>query len=310
MDYKENSAEILFSLSFFAVSMIRTLPSFSSIAQSLTLIRNNKTYFDSVYSNLDKSNFSFPDSYKIENTDLKRLRFKKNIYLNKINFSYDNEKNVIENLNLKIQKGDKIAILGKSGSGKSTLINLLIALYKPTEGELSIDGKKINSQKETEIWQSQIGYISQDNYLLDESIKANIEFSSDDNFKLNEFEKAVKVAEIPDFINSLPEKYSSIVGDKGFKLSAGQKQRISIARALYRNPEILILDEGTNSLDIETENKIFKNLSKFYNNMTIILISHRLDTIKKCNKFYVCENNSIYNIEFNELISTYKKLVD
>lgn len=307
-----NSSELLFSLSFFAMFMIRTLPSFTSIAQALTLLRNNKTFFFSVVKNIEE----YEKINEGNNNDIiiqkgrKNIEFREKINLKEISFSYDGNIKIIDNLNLQISKTDKIAIMGKSGSGKSTLMNMILALIKPNEGKISIDNYELPKKDNLAEWQNLIGYVSQENYLLDDTIQENIIFSSEKKYNPDYLNKILEIVEIKDFVNALPNKLQTVVGDRGYMLSAGQKQRINIARAIYRNPQILIFDEGTNSLDIKNENKIFKNIFESFPNLTLIVVSHKLETIKNCNKFFLIENKKITNLSYEDLVKNQKKFLN
>ena len=282
-----SSSELLFSLSFFAMFMIRTLPSFTAIAQSLTMLKNNKTFFFSVVKNIQDYEIKKKENNKnlINKKNEKKIKFIEKINLKEISFSYDGKNTIIDNLNLQISKGDKIAIMGKSGSGKSTLMNMILALIRPNKGAISVDNYELSKKNDLLEWQKLLGFVSQENYLLDGTIEENIIFSSEKKFNFDNFNKILEIVEIKEFVKSLPNKLQTIVGDRGHMLSAGQKQRINIARAIYRNPQILIFDEGTNSLDLKNENRIFKNIFENFPKITLIVVSHKLETIKNCNKF-------------------------
>ena len=308
-NFNSSSSELLFSLSFFAMLMIRTLPSFTAIAQSLTMLKNNKTFFFSVVKNIDEHEIINEGNNKEITTQKseKNIEFIKKINLKEISFSYDGKNKILDNLNLQISKGDKIAIMGKSGSGKSTLMNLILALIRPNKGEISVDNFQFSKKNNLLQWQNLIGYVSQENYLLDDTIEENIIFSSEKKYNLDNLNKILKMVEINDLVENLPNKLKTMVGDRGHILSAGQKQRINIARAIYRNPQILIFDEGTNSLDLKNENKIFKNIFENFPNLTLIVVSHKLETIKNCNKFFLMENKKITNLSYEDLVQNQKK---
>ena len=178
---------------------------------------------------------------------------------------------MLHKINLIIKKGQMISVIGKSGSGKTTLINIMLGLLKPTDGSINIDGK--NRDLNNPNWQSSIGYVPQDVYLFDDTIENNIVFGRNN---LSEREKnlriknLIKILGLGELISTMNNGIKTIVGEKGTRISGGEKQRIGMARALYLNPEIIILDEASSSLDIPLENLIFKNLKKYYKNKTII----------------------------------------
>ena len=202
-----------------------------------------------------------------------KLSFDKEINLKDINFTYEkDQKNIINSLSLKIKKGSNVAIIGKTGSGKSTLLDIIMGLLNPISGSIKIDDVEINRDNKKN-WQSKISHVPQDTFLFDDTILQNIAFESKDNISEKKIIEASKCAEIHDFIETLPKKYQTIIGENGILLSGGQKQRLGIARALYKDKEILTLDESTSALDKNTEEKILKNIKK--KKITLIQITHR-----------------------------------
>ena len=216
-----------------------------------------------------------------ENEGSEILKFDKEINLKKIFFQYNKTlPPVLNNLNLIIKKGEKIAIKGKTGTGKSTLINLILGLIEPTQGKILIDGIEINSTNKKN-WQKNIAIVPQTIFLNNASILENIALG--ENFNEINFEKvknSAKISCISEFIESLPNKYKEKVGEKGIRLSGGQKQRIGLARALYRNPNVLVLDEASNALDLKTENQVMEELTSLSKKVTIIMISHSDHSLK------------------------------
>ena len=226
------------------------------------------------------------------------------IIFQNLSFNYENNSNVFENLNLHIEAGKKIGIVGCSGAGKSTLISLLLKNFKATGGDITIDNQSIYDISSDSI-RSQISLIPQDIMLFHRSVGENIGYAKADVTQA-EIESAAKHANIHEFIETLPEKYNTIVGERGVKLSVGQRQRIAIARAILKNAPILILDEATSSLDSKTEQEIQKSINKILekNNTTVLIIAHRLSTIKHLDKIVVMEDGKIVeNGSFSELIS-------
>ena len=230
--------------------------------------------------------------FQLKNSD-KIIKFNQEINLNNINFSYPLRKEFsLSNITMEIKKGDFIGIVGETGSGKSTLVNLIIGLFKPSSGKIEVD--KIDIHSNVEQWYKKIGYVPQSIFLIDDSIRKNIAFGlleEDINDELVNL--AIKKANLNNFLNSLPEGLNTIVGEKGIRLSGGQQQRIGIARALYRNPEILILDESTSSLDQDTEKKIMESVQSLKKEKTLIVITHRLVTVKNCDKIFYIEKGQL-----------------
>ena len=227
----------------------------------------------------------------IGNGNIEFKKLEKNIELRDVSFSYVDNFNVLNNVNLTINAGQTTAIVGSTGSGKSTLIKLLLRLYEINNGSISYDS---NSLKEIELssLREKIGLVSQDVFLFEGSVIENIAYG---DLKASESEvwNAVQKSEADEFINNLPEKENTIVGERGQKLSGGQRQRISIARAILKNPEILILDEATSSVDNETEAAIQRSLDILKKDRTVIVIAHRLSTVRNADIIYVLENGSV-----------------
>jgi ABC-type bacteriocin/lantibiotic exporter with double-glycine peptidase domain len=223
--------------------------------------------------------------------------FSQDITLENITFKYDSRKDIaLKNINLNIPFARKIAIIGKSGSGKSTLIDLLTLLQDPASGTIRIDGiSTIDIEKSS--WRKQIGFVSQDGILFDDSVASNIslwagDFDSDIEIR-EKIIKAAKIAFIHDFIESLPNKYLTLVGDRGVNLSGGQRQRLMIARELFKEPRFLILDEATSALDLQTEATLYKNLNTYSLNCTLLIVTHRFSCLKDLDSIYIIEKGII-----------------
>ena len=210
-----------------------------------------------------------------ENYNYETLDFNKSILLKDISYCYDKgQPNILNSISLEINRGDKIAIKGETGSGKSTLANIISGLLKPTKGKILIDGVEITKQNETN-WQKNISIVPQSIFLNDASISENIAIAENLNeIDIDKVKKSAKLAYIDRFIENLPNKYNEEVGERGVRLSGGQRQRIGIARALYRNSKLIILDEPTNALDAETENLLMNSITNLKGGITVIMISH------------------------------------
>tara|TARA_Y100000768_G_scaffold310435_1_gene244797 strand:+ start:1518 stop:3314 length:1797 start_codon:yes stop_codon:yes gene_type:complete len=239
------------------------------------------------------------------NTELGKLN--NSIELNKINFRYNESESVFKDLSIKIDANSSIAIVGDSGSGKSTIVNIISLLLEPNSGQLLIDG--IDSKNIIHSsWKNQIGYVSQETVIFDDTIKNNISMWNSSNLDDKKLKRKIKTsardANILDFIESLPNGFDTYVGDRGVQLSGGQRQRIFIARELFRNPRLLILDEATSSLDSQSEKEIQRSIDSLQGKITIIIIAHRLSTIKNVDKIFIVGNGSLIEEgTFYELIN-------
>ena len=227
---------------------------------------------------------------------IKKLKFENHIQLNNVSFKYSKyDDYVLNNVSIKIKKNQLIGILGKSGQGKSTLIDLITGLIKPTKGIIKVDNKKIDNNELS--WQQNIAYVSQKAYVIDASILENIAFGvNKEKIDLNLVKKCSDIAELTKFIKSRKDKFETQIGERGTRLSGGQMQRIGIARALYYDANILIFDESTNSIDEETEKRIYNNLKKLKKKYTIIVINHRKSLAKYFDTSYLVEEKKVKKI--------------
>ncbi|SMM98930.1 Phospholipid-lipopolysaccharide ABC transporter [uncultured Candidatus Thioglobus sp.] len=274
-------AYILPTLSLFVLSLYRLLPSVNRIVTGYNALMYYHKSIDIVKQGMD---------IEQENLQDKVIEFKHKIELLNIDFTYQ-KKPVLKGVSLTINKGDKVAFVGKSGSGKSTLANLIIGLYQRNQGDIRIDNVLLD-ESNLQNWRSQIGYIPQQVYLFDGTIKDNICFGRE--FDANLLEKVLKQANIFDFLQT-KQGIETLVGEGGVQLSGGQRQRVSIARALYGQPEILVLDEATSALDEQTESKIMDEIYRISQDKTLIIIAHRLSTIKSCDKIYKIKDGVLYD---------------
>lgn len=231
----------------------------------------------------------------IEITDKKNSKDLKvtfgNIKFDNVSFSYNENRKILKNVSLDVPSGKKIAIVGPSGAGKSTLGRLLFRFYDSTQGRILIDDQNINNCTQSSL-RKNIAVVPQDTVLFNESIYFNIKYAKNSACK-DDIVKAAKMANIHDFINSLPDKYNTIVGERGLKLSGGEKQRVAIARAVLKSPKIILFDEATSSLDSNSENKILRSMKEVSKNITSLIIAHRLSTIKDADNIYVLNEGQI-----------------
>lgn len=219
------------------------------------------------------------------------FNFTSQLEFKNVSFAYQNDRSVLTSVNFHIKKGEMIGIIGPSGSGKTTITDLILRLYNPDQGQVLIDGQPVDKIKLSE-WRRHIGYVSQDSYLINDTIENNIKFYNP-NVSAQAVRAAAKTAHIDDFINQLPEKYNTVVGERGIKLSGGQRQRIVLARVLATAPQILILDEATSALDNESEIIIQEAISALKGSITVISVAHRLSTVLTSDRLIALEHGQI-----------------
>ena len=287
---------ILPILSLYIISFIRLLPVFGKFGQIISALRSSYPsvlHLNSEFQKLEK--FQNIKKKKI-NKSIDKIEFEKSLNINNIDFEYFNgDKKIFNNFNLSIKKGKSIGFVGKSGSGKTTLINIISGLLSPTKGQIISDNVDILTN--IDLWQKKIGLVPQDNFLLDDTILKNIIFLDDENkIDKNRLENAIHYSSLSKFINELSLGINTSVGEGGAFLSGGQIQRIILARVLYNDPEILILDEFTNSLDPKSENHILEklNLLKIEKNKNLFIISHKMKPLKLCDEIIVLEGGKIF----------------
>lgn len=268
---------------FLGVSFGGTADLFSQLQKS---IGATESLMDILEEKTEEISLSKPNSIKIEG----------NLAFNNVNFSYPSRRdiNVLKNISFEVEKGKLLAFVGPSGAGKSTIAALVFGFYRPTEGEVTIDGKNLKDYHLSEI-RSQMALVPQEVMLFGGTIKENIEYGKPGATEEEIFE-AAKQANALDFIESFPEKFETLVGDRGIQLSGGQKQRIAIARAILRNPSILVLDEATSALDSESERLVQEALERLMKGRTSIVIAHRLSTIKNADSIIVLDNGKIKEV--------------
>lgn len=280
-------------IGLFAAAAFKLLPTVARLVQSSQAMVFTRPVVNFMYSEL-VVNEHFYSSNKLCLTSESDLSFVKNINVSDLSFNYEGvDLPALDDINLDIEAGSMTGFIGTSGAGKSTLIDCLLGLMQPSSGEISIDGKVITN-KNVHNWQRKLGYVSQAIYLLDGSLKDNIGFGIPS--KIIDDEKiriAVEKSQLTDFVASLPDGLDTVVGERGVRLSGGQRQRIGIARALYNNPPVLILDEATSSLDIATESEVMRAVKDLRGTATILIIAHRYTTIEHCDYLYKLEKGKI-----------------
>ena len=291
--------EFIPQLAVFAVAAFRLLPSVGKINEHLAAVLYAKPSLDLIYHDL----LEIKEQKKVEEKNDEAWSFGNKIEVKSVSYRYpDGEANVIEDASFTIERGKTIAFVGASGAGKSTMIDILLGLLEPQKGEIYADGMKVSEH--LLIWQKNIGYIPQVIYLSDDSIRNNVAFGiAECEVDEEAVKRALMQAQLWDFVNSLPDGLDTFVGDRGVRLSGGQRQRIGIARALYHNPEILVLDEATSALDNETENAVMEAIEELQGQKTILIIAHRLTTIRNADMVYEVEHGQVKQVNKEKILN-------
>ncbi len=271
------------TLSVFVVAAFRMLPSFNRVSGFVGTIMYSKASIGNVYEDIERMNAMKHEQHG-EKTNLFRFDMDNNICFNDVTFQYpEGEKPVIQDLSLCLEPKKSIAFIGTSGSGKTTMADILLGVLRPQRGTITVGN--VNIFEHLYSWHIRLGYIPQTIYLMDDSIRNNIAFGIE-NSDEGKIWEALREAQLEDFVKRLPQGLETNIGDRGVKLSGGQRQRIGIARALYTDPELLILDEATSALDNETESAVMQAIENLKGSRTMIIIAHRLTTIKNCDVIY------------------------
>jgi ABC-type bacteriocin/lantibiotic exporter with double-glycine peptidase domain len=280
-------SEIILILGIFAASALKILPSINKVINSIVKIKYSYSAVNLIYNEINLKKYFYKN--KINN----KLTFKKNLTFQKVFFKHENNQSFLfRNINLKIPLNRIIGVFGESGSGKTTLIDLIIGFLKPNKGTICADGKNINNYLRS--WQNNIGYVQQFSYFIEDSIKNNITLGlKNESLDINRISECLKIVGLNKIIERLPNKIQTRISELGNNFSGGQRQRLSIARALYKDPSILVLDEATNSLDENSENTIIKNIIKSNKDRTIIIVTHKKKFLKYCDVVFEVNNGDI-----------------
>ena len=274
-----------------ALAAQRMLPSLQIVYSQWAFIKGSKASQATILSILDEST-------DFNTNKSSRFSFKNNIKLKSVSFKYNNSsENILDTINLKINKGEKIGLVGKTGSGKSTLVDIIMGLLEPVSGTLSIDEKDLSFKKNKKLlysWRSLIAHVPQNIYLADCSIAENIALGcSIEQINFERLKEVAEKAKISEFIERNPKGFYQRVGERGLLLSGGQRQRIGIARALYQNKSFLVLDEATSALDSSTELEVMESIKGLSNDLTLLIISHRISTLNCCDRVLKVENGKL-----------------
>ena len=284
-------SSILVTFSLFAVAAIRIIPGVNRLTWAVTQLRFGMPSLEEIYSHIKLS-----EEYAIdmaEKKSVEKIIFKRQIELRDVTYLYKNSSTPsLDSVSFAISKRSCVGLVGSSGAGKTTLSDVLIGLLHPSQGEVLVDGKNI--QRGLFSWQSQIGHVPQSIYLADDTVRGNVAFGVYlDCVEEKKIWGALELAQLDEFVRSLPNGLDTMVGENGVLLSGGQRQRIGIARALYHEPQVLVLDEATASLDNETERAFMQAIENLSGKKTVLLVAHRLTTVKRCDTILILDHGRL-----------------
>ncbi len=298
-------------LSVYVIAGYRIMPEVAKVFASISNIIHNQPIVDRLYNELvvDSKNELQQLPYGQTRFTCEPLAFEKQLLVKDVIFKYNQSENIINQITVEIPRGSVIGFAGTTGAGKTTLIDIMMGLLQPQSGALYVDGVRLSADNARN-WRSIIGYVPQEIFLIDDTVKANIAFGiQPQDIDDEKIRMVAKIAAISDFIeNELPDQYNSMIGERGVRLSGGQRQRLGLARALYRNPQVLILDEATSALDGATEETVVSSIHSLSQVKTIIIIAHRLNTLKPCSQIYLLEHGQVVDHgTYDELINNNDK---
>jgi len=275
-------------MAVYAAAAFRLIPSLNRILTSVNLMKQGSSALKSVVAELGQTGSRQDLAFESG-----KLSFERCIELENIFFRYQNsDTDSIQGVSLTINRGELVGFTGRSGCGKTTLIDIVLGLLTPGQGNVRVDGSNISDYLHS--WQTNIGYIPQHIYLTDDTLKKNIALGlADEAIDVEQIRRVIEMAQLTDLVGGLPNGVETMVGERGVRLSGGQRQRIGIARALYYDPAVIVMDEGTSALDNETETEVIATLEKMRGHKTILLIAHRLSTIQHCDRIFVLEKGTL-----------------
>jgi ABC-type multidrug transport system fused ATPase/permease subunit len=274
-------------LGAFAAGAFRLLPSVNRLVTALQTLRHSEVVIANLYA---ETNLPQPPSSLARK---QRMHFQSELRLDRVRFRYESSQtDVLREVHLVIERGKAVGLIGQSGAGKSTLVDIILGLVDPTSGVVTVDGKPMADIRGQ--WQSLIGYVPQSIYLCDDSVRGNVAFGlPSEEISDEKVWQALRAAKLDEFVESLPEGLETFVGERGIRLSGGQRQRVGIARAMYHQPEILVLDEATSSLDVMTETEVMAAIEALHGTKTLLIVAHRHSTLTACDVVYRMENGTV-----------------
>ncbi|NCC75688.1 MAG: ABC transporter ATP-binding protein [Clostridia bacterium] len=293
-----NLTVLIPTISVYAMAGYRMTPALNRLFKAITSMIHNKPILDKVYDDLfddyDQKKLAEVNPVNQNQLSVTPVSFDRALSLQNVTFSYDESRTIINNLSMEIPKNSVVGFAGTTGAGKTTLIDIFLGLLQPDSGQFVVDETAVTPET-VHGWHKLVSYVPQDIFLIDDTVRSNIAFGvAEKNIDDAKVRQVAKIAAIDDFIEEqMANGYDTIVGERGIRLSGGQRQRIGLARALYRDPEVLILDEATSALDGATEERVLKGIHEDSSVKTILIIAHRLNTLKVCDQIYLLENGQI-----------------
>lgn len=306
---EQGMAEALPVLGLFGYAAARLMPELQVISQGLNAVKFVGPAIDDLHADLSAFK-AFNSEFGEERGSVEPLQFTEALRVKRVHYKYPNTAtDALVDLNLEIYPGQSVGIIGPTGSGKSTLVDVLLGLLKPTEGQVLVDGIDIHAQPRA--WQANLGVVPQTVFLIDDTLKANIAMGVPDaEVDDDSLADAVAMAQLEEFVVSLPNGLDTVVGERGVRVSGGQRQRLVIARALYRKPSVLVFDEATSALDSETERALMSALERLRGQYTVLTVAHRLSTVQNCDTILLVHNGRIADKgSFADLINRYPSLL-
>lgn len=301
MSNSHDSYGLIVQISTIAVGAFRILPALGAINNNMNMITSSEPQLKAAYDTLAGVKEIEQEEKKEKSSLYQKVKFQDKIEIRDIAYQYpDTNERVLNHVNLSIKKGEAVALIGSSGAGKTTLSDVILALLKPAQGQVLMDG--IDIEELGAAWSEVIGYVPQAIYIVDDTIRMNIAFGEEPK-KVDDEKvwQALRIAQLDQFVEMLPKGLETVVGERGIRFSGGQRQRLAIARALYRNPEILVLDEATAALDNETEQEVMKAIENLQGYKTLIIVAHRLTTVRKCDTIYEVRDGNVLKREKSEI---------
>ena len=279
-------SDIVPILGLFAAAAFRVMPSINRLLMATQTLIFNRSIIASVYRDFLLDSPEVNSAQRVE-------PFAKQLELKDVSFKYPTAATPsLQDVSLVVKRGEAVGFVGPSGAGKSTLVDVILGLFAPTSGVVSVDGSDVHQNLRN--WQNQIGYVPQAIYLTDDTLRRNVAFGlNDENIDDDLVREAIHLAQLQEFVSTLPDGLETVVGERGVRLSGGQRQRIGIARALYHKPSVLVLDEATSSLDTPTEHGVMQAVQALQGSKTVIIVAHRLSTVEYCDRLYRIEDSRI-----------------